>query len=351
VTRPTPALVLALALALALGLALLATPEAVAQARRKSPPTKADMAARGFRALQARVKVAANPAECAAIAADIEQANPGVAAFVAAALPEALERRLGGDPEATYHDANPAERAALIRRAWGDAIQKGLELRAAAAPQEGTALARTARARLPERPDLPPRLLEAAARDISSLRQADVEALAGEYDRAGRPDRARNLKRRWLDDQREHRLGGTDAEGRIGLANQYRGMLGDAATAATLLQDALRLDPGSPAAAAALEGLGYRKDGDRWLPPRSAEASSSAPEPAQAQGPAREPGGSLGGMTRDEVRRRLGKPDRIARVASQGRVVEQWVYDAQYINFLRRDARSEPVVTFHGPIR
>ena len=331
---------------LILGLTLLAGTDAAAQARRKPAPTKDDLAARGFRSLQARVKAAATPAECDALAAEVERANPGVAQYVAAPLPAPLERRIDGDPEAAYHDANATERAALIRRAWGDAIQKGLELRAAATPQEGTELARMARSRLPERPELPPRLLEAAAKDISSLRQADVEALAAEYERAKQPDRARALKRRWLDDQREHRLGPTDAEGRIGLANQYRGMLGDSATAATLLQDALRLDPQSPAALAALEGLGYRKSGDRWLPPESAETPAPAPTPA----PTRGPGGSLLGMTRTEVRQRLGKPDRVARVASQGQVVEQWVYGDQGINFLRRDRRTEPVVTFHGPI-
>ena len=331
--------------ALAVLLAVGAASESPAQARRKPPPTRADESARQYRALQARVKAARDPAECDAIAGDIEKANPSVATFVGGPIPDALDRRIAGDPEAAYRDASPAERASMVRRSWGDAIQKGLELRAAASPQEATELARTARARLPERPELPPRLLEAAAREIGSLRQADVEALAREYEGSSRPDRAREVKRRWLDDQREHRLGPTDAEGRVLLAAQYKGMLGDVATAAALLQDALRLDPQSPTAATALEALGYHKAGDRWLPPdvAPAPATSATPSPPAA---AREPGGSIFGMTRDEVRRLLGKPDRTARVATQGRVIEQWTYGPKPINFLRRDPRSEPTVVF-----
>ena len=54
-------------------------------------------------------------------------------------------------------------------------------------------------------------------------------------------------------------------------------------------------------------------------------------------------------MTRPEVRSRLGDPSRVVRSASQGQVLEQWIYygsgkRTQYINFVVRAGSPQPIV-------
>ena len=60
-----------------------------------------------------------------------------------------------------------------------------------------------------------------------------------------------------------------------------------------------------------------------------------------------EPGESLRGLTRSQVRNRLGgKPDVVIRSASQGRSVEQWIYRSgkglQVVRFIHEPGIAEP---------
>ena len=337
-------------------LALLAlSAESRAQGRRKPPPTASSEAARTYRADRARLADARTPETCEALAEEIARAHPASVSTATPAEPPApLGRRLESDPEGAFRDSSTAERASIYRKLRDDAIQRSLELKVAAAPQDAPDLAESARNRLPDRKDLPVFLLDLAAKGLGDLHQAEVEALARAFEKAGRLNGARDLRRRWLDDQREHRLGPADADGRVALAAQYQTMLGDTKTAAELLQAAIAIDPQSPAAAASLAALGFRREGDRWVPIGS-EPMPAKPVPATPRPPADEAAGSVIGLTRDQLRRRQGTPARVARIATQGRVVEQWSYDLdrdarKFYNFLRRDPHAEPVVVSEGSV-
>jgi hypothetical protein len=55
----------------------------------------------------------------------------------------------------------------------------------------------------------------------------------------------------------------------------------------------------------------------------------------------------LKGMTPDQVRARLGQPERIQRIAVQGMFLEQWSYNSPtptYINFRLRSGNLRPIV-------
>jgi hypothetical protein len=62
-------------------------------------------------------------------------------------------------------------------------------------------------------------------------------------------------------------------------------------------------------------------------------------------------------LTRDEVKAKLGKPNRIVRVATQGRLLEQWVYEGvkgaptQYVNLVRETGSAQPTVTANYSLR
>jgi tetratricopeptide (TPR) repeat protein len=269
------------------------------------------------------------------------------------------------DPAAAYRAAPPPVRAALDHRLWADATQRLAELRMAADPGRALEYAQEAAQALPDRPLVGKRLigeaLKTAMRDIAALRQGDVEALAQVYRGTLRqPEAANDLLRRWLDDQRDHRLSSTDAEGRVLLAGRYETMLGDRATAVALLQDAWRIDPQSREVSDAFRRLGFRKVRDQWVESTRAagpdQESGAGPatglDPTNSRAAVGAQNSSLRGLTPQEIRVRLGgKPNRIIWSASQGQVLEQWIYHGvnqdQYLNFLHVAGEPEPKVVAH----
>ncbi len=324
-------------------------PPSLAQSRRM-PPTAASESARAYRSDRAALTAAQRPEACQAIADKIAKAHPlAVDPGAATHPPDRLAQLLESDPETAFREATPGERNSMFRLLHDDALQRFFELRAVDTPQDVADLAQAARKRLPDRPDLPVALLDVAAKSLPTLHHAEVENLARAYEQAGRPNGARDLRRRWLDDQREHRLGPDDADGRVSLAAQYRSILGDDATAATLLLDAYRIDKDSPSAASALLALNYRKEGDRWVAPGTeAEPAGNDATPATAA-PANADGSPIG-FTRDQVRAKMGGPPaRMTRIATQGRIIEQWSYELdrgsrRIFHFQKRGPRSEPLV-------
>src|SRR5262249_20148132 len=138
-------------------------------------------------------------------------------------------------------------------------------------PDVGAAGARADEAaeQLPERPDLPTRLLEtaiaAARKELGTLRQDEVRRLAEVYRaRLRRPDDARQVLRDWLELKRS-KLSETDAEGRVALAGLYEDMVQDRVTAVALLRKAWDIDPSSRETAEAFRNRGFRKEKDRWV--------------------------------------------------------------------------------------
>ena len=128
-------------------------------------------------------------------------------------------------------------------------------------PPLSSGLTQAAATALRDRPLVAKQLLEQglkeATRDLAAVRQGDIVALARVYrDTLQQPEAERELLRRWLDDQRNHRLSATDAEGRVILAQQYDALLGERQTAVALLQDAWRIDPQSREVADAFRRTG-----------------------------------------------------------------------------------------------
>lgn len=270
------------------------------------------------------------------------------------------EAPYANDPAGAYRSAPEEVRAALDRRLWADTTQRLLEVQMRGEPKNALALAKEAGSRLPDRPAVVAgffeQALEAATNDLGALRRGEVEKLATMYrEELGKPDEARTLSRRWLDDQRLRRLSPTDAEGRVSLAGQYELMLGDRATAAELLRSAWKIDPESKDVADAFRRRGFRKVNDDWVEPSRTVARTDV-DPANGPQPA--PAGtrseSLRGSSPQEVRVRLGgQPNRKVFSATQGQLLEQWIYygakENQYINFLHRPGSPLPrVVAYYS---
>lgn len=346
-----------------------------ARARRVAEPEPSALAHRGFRAALA----------AAGSAADLKTWSDRIEAFLPGSSrppdgPADLsgwEKAYRNSPDDAYRKAPPADRRALDHALWADAAQKLLERRAADDPRSLLDLADEASRLLPDRPSVAGKFLqkglEVAAADVGALRQSEVDKLAKLYrDSLHQPDKARALYRAWLDDQKERRISSRDAEGRIALAEQYESLLDDKATAAALLRAAWKIDPQSREVADAFRRRGFRKVKDEWADPRKTDRG---PEPSTVAEPERGNEGGVGpergrdtpaagnaprtssdslrNATPEMVRARFGgKPNRKNYLASQGRLIEQWVYveprKVHYINILHRIGESQArVVSFY----
>ncbi len=104
--------------------------------------------------------------------------------------------------------AAPADiRKALDRRLWADTEQRLIETEPIADLAAAMRMSDQAADRLPEKPDLPARLVEkavaAARRQLATLLLADVKELAEVYRvRLRRPDDAQKVLRDWLEAKR-----------------------------------------------------------------------------------------------------------------------------------------------------
>ena len=183
--------------------------------------------------------------------------------------------------------------------------------------------------------------------DLKSLHKDDIEAFAKRFEKSGRPEKVRDLRKRWLDTKRRETLDPRDADGRVALGDQYESLIDDKKTAATLYLESLAIDPNQQRAIDGLVRLGYRKVRNAWVAPETSRDSGDRPTIAAATTPA--DAGGLRGLTQAEVRRRMGgNPDRVVRAASQGRIIEQWIYrgarESQYIDFLAGGSLVRPIV-------
>jgi tetratricopeptide (TPR) repeat protein len=334
----------------------------LAQRARDHELPEPEPSALAHRALRARLASAHSAEELRALIADVARFFPRAAAPTGAVPPDLAkwEAPYAAHPADGYRAAPAEVRTALDHRLWADATERLLQRQASNDPKKALALADQASAQLPDRPEVAETLTElglgTSADDLGSLRLGDVESLAKLYrERLKEPQRARKLLRDWLDEQRKRHLSPTDAEGRVALAGQYERLLGDRDTAVELLQSAWDIDPQSKEVSQAFRSRGFRKVNDEWVDPartrkppaETAAGPEAAPAPATAASP------KLLNLTPQQVRALLGgKPNRISRSASQGQVIEQWIYTGpqrdQYVNFLRTGGSPPRVVGYYS---
>ncbi len=315
------------------------------EARRRKVP-EPEPSALAHRALHARLAGAADPGALRALARDVAEFFPEAERDQAAARTKLghWEREYLDAPAEGYRDAPAPIRKALDRRLWAEVQSRLMD--AQSIPDLPTAVEQSAKAAklLPERPELPGRLLEkgvgAVRRDLAGLRRDEVKALADVYrTRLHREDEARAVLHDWLE-ARKTRLSRTDAEGRVALAGLYEDLLQDRVTAIDLLRKAWEIDPTSRETAEAFRIRNFRRSKDQWVddnPQGGGSAPADLPAPAQrvaASSP------SLIGLTSEELREKLiTKPDSKNYIATRGQLIEQRIYldtdSVRYVNLLR----------------
>jgi tetratricopeptide (TPR) repeat protein len=266
------------------------------------------------------------------------------------------------EPDDSYRRAPEGVRRALDRRLYIDLVQKAFERHVAEHPDEALSLADRAREKLPDRPAVA-NALEADAIEhltddvhLNTMRRVELDGWIKRFQARNEPRRTEELKRRWLTQQRR-RISPSDAEDRVTLAGLYETMLNDRASAVQLLREAWKIDPQSKEIPNAFRRLGYRKVGDSWEEAKGGtEKPKNDAEPAKPASRVDATAEPLRNLTRTEVRSQLGEPTSVARSASQGDVLEQWIYNegngrVRYVNFRFRVGMAQPLVERSYSIR
>jgi hypothetical protein len=325
----------------------------MARDARRLKVSEPEPSALAHRAFRARLASAEGSEALKSLMVEMKQFFPEAPNDRAAARTDLArwEARYADDPAAAYRSATPEIRKALDRRLWADARQRLMETEPI--PDLAAAITRADEAaeQLPERPDLPARMLEKAVvtarRTLGTMRQDEARHLAEVYRvRLRKPEEGRQVLRDWLEIKRS-KLSETDAEGRVALAGLYDDLLQDRVTAVDLLRKAWTIDPSSKETAEAFRNRGFRQQKDQWV-----EADAPAVPAGDGANPARQAvtnTQSLIGLTPDELQQKLiAKPSFKNYIACRGQLIEQRVYldtgSVRYVNLLKTPGESRPRV-------
>ncbi len=229
-------------------------------------------------------------------------------------------------PRAIYRVADDATRRLLDRIFFAEVVLADIERNAADDGRNGYQIAARIEKQLPERHDLAEayrdRELNDLAGRIAQLTRGQVLDLAGKYVEREQPERAEDVKRRWL--QARARL--AQAEGPrelMELGEEYLNLLNDEQGAARMFQRAYDANPQLTTASAWLAEHGYELQDGRWdLPGGARKHERDDLTEAIHEGLV------LKGMTGSQVRAALGgAPSTVVRMATAGRISEIWLYE------------------------
>lgn len=273
---------------------------------------------------------------------DIRKSLPGADSPLQT-WPMELAARYASEPLATYNRATEEERPALDRVFFAEVQLASLERMARPEGANGEQIASQIDTILPERADIAEsyRLREIDYRldRIEYATRAEALGLAKRLEERNRPDEAKRALTKWLG-AREAASRQDGPSGLMSVAEDYVSVLGDKETAAKLLLELLEASPGSDIIPSKLRDLGYVELNGEWL---SKEEAATRPVDPVVQ--AMREGRVVNGFSPEQVRKTLGKPDRVAQAASSSQIHEIWIYGEPgrgglAVHFLRYSARD-----------
>ena len=257
----------------------------MARDARKRKVPEPEPSALAHRALRARLASADGVAALRSLVGEIKAFFPAAADDRAAGRTDLgrWEALYAEDPAAAYRSA-PADLRKAIRSSPLGRRPAAADWRPSRSRTWPSAVARADRAaeQLPERRDLPARLLEkaigAARRELGTLRQDEVRRLAEVYRvHLRRPDDARQVAPRLAGRSSGPGSARPTPKGGVALADLYDDLIQDRVTAVELLRKAWKIDPSSRETAEAFRSRGFRREKDHWV-------EADAPSPAGPAG-------------------------------------------------------------------
>lgn len=235
-----------------------------------------------------------------------------------------LRAKYRTDPILAYEQGNISERLSMHRYFYREVLLPQITNTARADGSNGAEIARLIRGNVPEELDLAVdyerRELKWRLQNVESATRSDMLELVDLLERGNQRKDAEAAKRRWVQAS-ERRLAPRGPAGLVQSAMEYDSLLGDRTRAVKLLKRAWQESPEKSEIEERLERYGVYRRNNAWLTkPEVDSLPDNQMEQAQREGKV------LRGMSPAQVRRTLGKPDRISRFASAGKVHVIWLF-------------------------
>lgn len=265
------------------------------------------------------------PAAEQQLLADMERDLPGCKTALPADDPTLRQKYLA-NPESVYEKAGSDERKRLHRLLWSGFSLTLLEKQLAPDFHNGFEIAATIDQELPEfharAETYRDKVLEMRSKQVANLTKAEVQKIQQDYRDRQQARLGDEAVESWLQ-WKKKRLQPDDADGLIYVADLYVELLKQPQTKARLLLEAIKLNPRSAALQERLLQMGYRQDGDKWIP----EAELLA-KPISDVDKAVKDGNIVVGMTATQVQKSMGVPNLTTRIATVGQINEIWSFQS-----------------------
>lgn len=235
-------------------------------------------------------------------------------------LPESYKR----DPVSAYEKAPLADRLLMHRYFYREVLLPHVLRDLKEDGSNGSEIAKLLRRNIPEEGamanDLESDQLDFAVKNAVNTSRAEMLSLVNRLERTNQGKLAAETKRRWVVAS-EQRLIKRGPAGLVQAAMEYDGLLGDRPKAIRLLKRAWAESSEKKEIEDRLAKFDIYRHEDTWL---SKEQMDALPE-NQMEKAIRE-ARVINGMSPEQVRRAVGKPDRVSRFASRSRVQIVWVF-------------------------
>ncbi len=265
-----------------------------------------------------------------------------------------LRKSYEKEPLKTYESAAANQRKMLHRMLMTDLILARLQDQLDENFENGFQIADLIDREIPEFQDLAKeyraKSLQMRTDQVATLSRTEILNLQKQYENQQQPNKGREVVEAWLE-QRRNRLDEQDIEGLLNLADEYVAMLNRTERAAELLITAAERTPGNERIESRLQRLGYYLMDGRWVSERDRDRNDES-EIARAM---RE-GRPVRNMTATQLRKTMGEPVKILRIASQEQIDEFWLFGSSAtsrlaVRLARRSGSPEAKVVAIGQVK
>jgi len=250
-------------------------------------------------------------------------------------------------PVSVYRKSDEQQRNLLHRMFYGRVVLEHILNTAEPDGSNGFKTAQLIDQRLAEMHELAEsyrdRELDYRLSNVANASRRDMSDLTDQFRSRNNEQKARETVANWMT-AREQLLRKEGPEGLLQLAQEYLEIMKDPQTAAKLLMEADKKLPDAKEIVARLDRLGYVKVNGQWENKQQLEI-----RPENEIDRAMREGIVVVGMTAKQVRKTLGGPNSIARIATEGKIAEVWIYGERnssllVIQLVRRIQRPQAKV-------
>ena len=256
-------------------------------------------------------------------------------------------------PIQTYAKADKLQRRTLHRMLYSELLLAPIISKAEKDGSNGFEIAEKIEKDIPELAALAENYrlqeLEYKLANVAKYPRQAMQELSKQFHDRNDPKKARQVIATWIEARAKSILDGNDDDDRLELANDYLNLLGDQEKCVEILKKAHAKNPKNSDIVSRLQDLGYVLVGERWYTKAEADKMPQATTKKKT-------GVVSIGDSPEDVRRLLGVPTSVSKIASRRFILKVWIYREESIpkiaiHFKSRSRTADLEVFNVSPIR